>query len=55
LGAAGASKFNRAAMVELARFDEVEMLFTDTMPPEPFPALLAHAGVTCVTCSEDPK
>jgi len=53
--AADASKFNRPAMVELARFDQVEMLFTDTVPPEPFPALLAQAGVTCVTCTEDPR
>jgi hypothetical protein len=29
------------------------MLFTDAVPPDPFPALLAHAGVTCVTCTED--
>jgi len=53
--AADSSKFNRPAMVELARFDQVEMLFTDTIPPEPFPALLAQAGVTCVTCTEDQK
>lgn len=53
--AADASKFNRPAMVELARFDQVEMLFTDTAPPEPFPALLAQAGVTCVTCTEEAK
>ena len=51
--AADHSKFNRPAMVELARFDQIEMLFTDTVPPEPFPALLAHAGVTCVNCTED--
>jgi DeoR family glycerol-3-phosphate regulon repressor len=53
--AADSSKFNRPAMVELARFEQVEMLFTDTIPPDPFPALLAHAGVTCVTCTEDSK
>ena len=53
--AADSSKFNRPAMVELARFDQIEMLFTDTPPPDPFPALLAQAGVTCVTCTEDPK
>jgi len=53
--AADSSKFNRPAMVELARFDQVEMLFTDTLPPDPFPALLAQAGVTCVTCTEDQK
>lgn len=39
------SKFNRPAMVELARIDQISMVFTDTPPPEPFPALLAEAGV----------
>ena len=48
--AADHSKFNRPAMVELARFDEVDMLFTDTPPPAPFPHLLTAAGVNCVTC-----
>jgi DeoR family glycerol-3-phosphate regulon repressor len=51
--AADHSKFNRPAMVELARFDQVDMLFTDAAPPAPFPALLAQAGVNCVTCTED--
>jgi DeoR family glycerol-3-phosphate regulon repressor len=45
--AADHSKFNRPAMVQLARLDEVDMLFTDAAPPGPFPALLAEAGVTC--------
>jgi DeoR family glycerol-3-phosphate regulon repressor len=45
--AADQSKFNRPAMVQLARLDEVDTLFTDAAPPEPFPALLAEAGVTC--------
>ena len=50
------SKFNRPAMVELVRLDQVDLLFTDLEPPAPFPALLAEAGVRCVTCSpEDPK
>lgn len=40
-------KFNRPAMVELARLDQVDMLFTDAEPPAPFPALLAEAGVQC--------
>jgi DeoR family glycerol-3-phosphate regulon repressor len=47
------SKFNRPAMVEVGRFDQIGMLFTDATPPEPFPALLAQAGVTCVNCTED--
>ncbi len=51
--AADHSKFNRPAMVELARFDQVDMLFTDAAPPAPFPALLAQAGVNCVNCTED--
>jgi len=42
------SKFNRPAMVELARLDELDMLFTDAAPPAPFPALLAEAGVQCI-------
>ncbi len=45
--AADHSKFNRPAMVKLAEFDEVDMLFTDAAPPEPFPLLLAEAGVQC--------
>lgn len=44
------SKFNRPAMVEVARLADVDMLFTDIDPPAPFPALLADAGVRCVTC-----
>jgi DeoR family glycerol-3-phosphate regulon repressor len=48
--AADHSKFNRPAMVELARFDQIDTLFTDEAPPAPFPQLLAHAGVNCVTC-----
>ena len=49
--AADHSKFNRPAMVELAHLDEIDMLFTDSAPPEPFPALLVAAGVTCNTCA----
>ena len=48
--AADHSKFNRPAMVELGRLDQVDRLFTDQTPPDPFPALLAEAGVSCVTC-----
>jgi DeoR family transcriptional regulator, glycerol-3-phosphate regulon repressor len=51
--AADHSKFNRPAMVELARLDDIDMLFTDATPPAPFPALLAQAGVNCVTCPAD--
>jgi DeoR family glycerol-3-phosphate regulon repressor len=51
--AADASKFNRPAMVELARLDQIDTLFTDAEPPTPFPALLADAGVQCVVASDD--
>jgi DeoR family glycerol-3-phosphate regulon repressor len=46
--AADHSKFNRPAMVELGRLDQVDRLFTDRAPPEPFEALLNEADVTCV-------
>jgi len=39
------SKFNRPAMVELARVDQLDLLLTDRPPPPPFPTLLAEAGV----------
>jgi DeoR family glycerol-3-phosphate regulon repressor len=51
--AADHSKFNRPAMVELARLDQVDLLFTDRDPPEPFPRLLAEAGVQCIVPGED--
>jgi DeoR family glycerol-3-phosphate regulon repressor len=43
--AADSSKFNRPAMVEVARLSQIDRLFTDAAPPEPFPALLADAQV----------
>ena len=43
--AADSSKFNRPAMVEMARLSQINRLFTDQEPPEPFPALLENAGV----------
>jgi DeoR family glycerol-3-phosphate regulon repressor len=46
--AADHSKFNRQAMVELARIDQIDRLFTDQPPPSPYPALLAEAGVQLV-------
>jgi DeoR family transcriptional regulator, glycerol-3-phosphate regulon repressor len=45
--AADSSKFNRPAMVELARLSQIDQLFTDQAPPEPFPALLKDANVRC--------
>lgn len=50
--AADHSKFNRPAMVELARFEQVDVLYTDAQPPEPFPRLLAEAGVECVLAAQ---
>jgi DeoR family transcriptional regulator, glycerol-3-phosphate regulon repressor len=46
--AADHSKFHRPAMVELARLEQIDQLFTDAPPPEPFAALLAAAGVEAV-------
>ncbi len=43
--AADISKFNRPAMVEVASLSQIDRLFTDGAPPEPFPALLAEAQV----------
>lgn len=48
---ADASKFHRPAMVELARLSQVHRLFTDAPPPEPFPSLLAEAGVDLVVAA----
>ena len=45
--AADSSKFNRPAMVELARLSQIDRLFTDNSPPDPFPALLEQANVNC--------
>ncbi|MDB6000225.1 MAG: DeoR family transcriptional regulator [Rhizobacter sp.] len=46
--AADFSKFNRPAMVELGRLEQIDRLFTDQPPPEPFPQLLEAVGVVCV-------
>lgn len=43
--AADASKFNRPAMVEVGHLSQIDRLFTDAAPPEPFPALLVEAQV----------
>ncbi len=45
--AADYSKFNRPAMVELARLAQIDRLFTDAPPPDPFVALLDEASVQC--------
>ena len=51
--AADHSKFDRPAMVEVGRLDQVHRLFTDRAPPPAFHALLADAGVAC-TVAHDP-
>lgn len=43
--AADISKFNRPAMVEVATLSQIDRLFTDAPPPEPFGFLLAEAQV----------
>jgi DeoR family glycerol-3-phosphate regulon repressor len=53
--AADHSKFNRPAMVELARLDEIDVLFTDAPPPEPFGELMAQADVQCVVAGQAEK
>ena len=45
--AADHSKFHRQAMVELARLNQIDRLFTDTAPSAPFDALLRDAEVQC--------
>ena len=42
--AADHSKFNRPAMVELARFDAVDMLFTDAPAARAVPAFAERGG-----------
>jgi DeoR family glycerol-3-phosphate regulon repressor len=49
--AADHSKFNRPAMVELARLDDIDVLFTDVPPPAPFDELLVQGDVECVVAS----
>ena len=50
--AADHSKFNRPAMVELARFDDIDVVFTDAPPPHPFGSLLAQGHVECVVAGQ---
>jgi DeoR family glycerol-3-phosphate regulon repressor len=50
--AADHSKFNRPAMVQLASLDQIDRLFTDEKPPEPFPTLLANADVQLVVATD---
>ena len=43
--AADASKFNRPAMVEVGHLSQIDRLYTDALPPAPFPSLLSDAQV----------
>lgn len=43
--AADSSKFNRPAMVEVAKLSQIHRLFTDAPPSEPYPSLLTEAQV----------
>lgn len=45
------SKFNRPAFALVAQLVQIDVLFTDATPPEPFPALLSDAGVELVLAS----
>ncbi|MEN9375004.1 MAG: hypothetical protein RL710_161 [Pseudomonadota bacterium] len=45
--AADSSKFNRPAMVDVAKLSHIDRLFTDAPPPEPFPAVMTEAQVRC--------
>lgn len=46
--AADHSKFERQAMVELAKLHQIDRLFTDAPPPAPFARLLQEAEVQCI-------
>jgi DeoR family glycerol-3-phosphate regulon repressor len=50
--AADHSKFDRPAMVELARLDEIDVVFTDAPPPGPFGELMSQGGVQCVVAGQ---
>ncbi|MDO9004850.1 MAG: DeoR/GlpR family DNA-binding transcription regulator [Aquabacterium sp.] len=39
------SKFNQAALAESGRLHHIKRVFTEALPPAPFPALLQEAGV----------
>ncbi len=49
--AADHSKFNRPAMVEVARLEQIDTLFTDVPPPKHFAALLSEADVQCMVAN----
>jgi DeoR family transcriptional regulator, glycerol-3-phosphate regulon repressor len=53
--AADHSKFNRQAMVEVGRVEQLDRLYTDETPPAAFASLLAEANVQCVVATGDVK
>jgi DeoR family glycerol-3-phosphate regulon repressor len=48
------SKFMRPAMVEVATLSQIDRLFTNQIPPDPFPQLLADAQVRLTVAPSDP-
>jgi DeoR family glycerol-3-phosphate regulon repressor len=50
--AADHSKFNRPAMVEVGHVSQLDALYTDHAPPQPFAGLLADAGVQCTVAGD---
>ena len=54
-GHVSAVKFNRPAMVEVGRLDQIDRLFTEAQPPAPFPALLEEAGVKLHIAQDTPE
>ncbi|WP_323017856.1 DeoR/GlpR family DNA-binding transcription regulator [Castellaniella sp.] len=51
--ASDVSKFHRPAMVRVGDLSQIDRLFTNARPPEPFPGLLKAAEVECVIAPED--
>jgi len=46
--AAGHSKFNCAAMVELAPMSDIDFVFTDAHPSATLIKMMQHSGVECI-------
>ena len=49
--AAGHSKFNCAAMVELAPMSDIDCVFTDEHPSATFVEMMEQAGVECIVAA----
>lgn len=50
--AADSSKFLRAAIVQLAQVQDIDMLYTDAPPSDSMAKLLAEGGVECVVATD---